>query len=155
MASVYDPVKAHDYYERTKHLQGRKPGAGRQPQGRPKAAQAQKNAQQKVAEIRAKLDRLRALLREKEASERKSKAPEHKNASQKAADAQKDKEYYDKHKQEIKNNRTQAAKSGGGGGKTAADMSADELRSAIRNTVTQLKKAIAAAQQARGGPPHG
>lgn len=30
LAHAYDPVKAHEYYERTKKLKGRKPGSGKQ-----------------------------------------------------------------------------------------------------------------------------
>lgn len=147
----YDPVKAHAYYERTKHLKGRRLGTAPDPPAQHKASQAQiQSAQQKVAAIQGKLDRLRALLREKTASSSSSK-PESKNAAQKAADAKDSKEYYDKHRQEIKNKREKSSSGGGGGAKTAADMDADELRTAIRNTVSQLKTAIANAQRLRGG----
>lgn len=154
--AAYDPQKAHEYYERTKELKGRKKGSSPTPHVQRKvASQAQvKTAEQKVAEIKGKLERLRALLREKVAAS-KSDEPERKNAAQKAADAKKSKEYYDKHKESIKNDREKASKGSGGGssagGKTAADMTADELRTAIRNTVAQLKQAINNAQSLRRG----
>lgn len=156
--AAYDPQKAHDYYERTKHLKGRDKSGGPTPHVQNHLAKkappaAVKSAEQKVTEIKGKLERLRTLLREKIAAEKSSK-PEHKNQAQKAADAKQSKEYYDKHKQQIKNNREKGGSGGGtksSGPKTAADMSADELRSAIRTTVEQLKTAIANAQKLRGG----
>lgn len=153
MPKVYDSQKAHDYYERTKHLKGRKPGAGDKPTGpRPSARQVQA-ANAKVAQIQAKLSRLRDLLHEKQAAARKE--ADHKpTQAEKLKDQQQSKEYYDKHKQSIKNLR----KGSGGGSdkgaskpKTAADMSVDELKTAIRNVVTQLKQAITEARSMRGG----
>lgn len=146
----YDPQKQHEYYERTKQLKGRKKGAGQpdHPKSRASAQQIQ-NAQQKVAEIRGKLDRLRALLREKTAASHKTAKPDEKNHAQKEADKKASREYYDKHKQAIKGDKKKGG--GGGGPKTAADMSADELRTAIRNVATKLKAAIADAQRLKGG----
>lgn len=148
----YDPVKAHDYYERTKQLKGRKPGSPTPHLQNRKASTAQvQTAEQKVKAIKEKIEKLRALLREKVAAA-KSDKPETQNSSQKAAEAKKDAAYYDKNKESIK---AKAKATGGGSSsspaKTADSMSADELRSAISAAVTQLKSAIANAQKLRGG----
>lgn len=149
----YDPQKAHDYYERTKQLKGRHKGPG-QPQHAPPHAQVA-SAQQKVAEIEAKLNRLRELLRAKIADEKKSSAASQKPTQADKLKAAKDSKHYrDTHKQQIKNLRNGSKGSGGSSTsspKTAADMSASELRSAIAKTVVQLKQAISNAQRLRGG----
>lgn len=151
--AAYDPAKAHEYYERTKELKGRKKGPGDKPAGHRPSAQQVQSANAKVAQIQAKLNRLRDLLHEKQASARKE--ADHKpTQAEKLKDQKQSKEYYDKHKQSIKNLRE-----GSGGGskkgtsqpKTAADMSVDELKTAIRNVVNQLKQAISEARSMRGG----
>ena len=149
----YDPQKAHDYYERTKHLKGRHKGSGK-PDNKPSQAQVA-SAQQKVAQIEAKLNHLRELLRAKVADEKKSSSASKKPTQADRNKAAKDSKHYrDTHKQQIKN--LQKGKKNGGGTstsspKTAADMSASELRSAISRTVVQLKQAINNAQRLRGG----
>jgi multidrug resistance efflux pump len=154
----YDATKAHDYYERTKHLKGRKKGQAPTPHVQKHLAKHpnNKSLDQKVTEIRGKLDQLRALLREKKASAHKSataKPDKNKNSVQKAADAQKSRDYYDKHKQSIKADHKKGGSGGGAkpGRKTAKDMSTEELQSEIRSLVGQLKQAIANARQTRGG----
>jgi hypothetical protein len=150
----YDPGKAHDYYERTKHLKGRQKGAGDQPAPH-HASQAQvASAQQKVAAIQAKLGRLRELLHQKIADEKKSGGSKPSTQADKIKERQASKRYRDQHANEIKNDRKAAASKGGGsstGGKTASSMSASELRTAISHTVAQLKSAIQDAQRLRGG----
>lgn len=143
----YDAGKAHEYYERTKHLKGRKKGAGDPPAAPHKANPAKAAAaQQKVAQIEAKLTRLRSLLQSRMKDSGKS------TQADKLKDRQDSKEYRAKHKNEIKNDRAKAArKSGGGGGKSSSSMSTPELKAAIRNTVVQLKQAIADARSLRGG----
>jgi hypothetical protein len=150
----YDPAKAHDYYERTKQLKGRHKGSGVHAREKHSPAQVA-SAQQKVAQIEAKLNHLRELLRAKIADEKKSgKASDKPTQADRTKAAKDSKHYRDTHKQQIKN--LQKGKKNGGGTsssspKTAADMSASELRSAISRTVVQLKQAINNAQRLRGG----
>jgi len=153
--AAYDPGKAHDYYERTKHLKGRHKGAGDHPAPH-HASQAQvASAQQKVAEIEAKLGRLRELLRQKIADEKKSGSNKPSTQADKIKNRQASKRYRDQHAQEIKNDRKAGSGTSKGGstagGKTASSMSASELRTAISHVVTQLKSAIQDAQRLRGG----
>lgn len=156
---VYDAAKAHDYYIRTRKLKGRQKGAERESgstrPGAPKPQTKKKGSKQeiasadaKVAAIRGKLDRLRELLKQKQAASKPSQAAP-KNHQQKEKDQQQSEDYYEKHKQKIKAERGKG--SGGSSKKTAADVGIDELKTTIRNTVVQLKKAIAEARQTRGG----
>lgn len=156
----YDPAKAHDYYMRTRDLKGRHKGSGPSPSQHHSSTPQLSSAQAKVSQIEAKLSRLRELLRQKVADSKKSNGPEKATTADKLKDRQHSKEYYEKHKNEIKNDRAQASrKSGGGssskssssGAKTASSMSESELRDAIRTAVGQLKKAISEAKQLRGG----
>lgn len=153
--AAYDPAKAHDYYERTKDLKGRKKGQGEHPPAN-HASQAQvASAQQKVASIEAKLGRLRELLRQKVADEKKSGGQKPSTQADKIKNRQASKRYRDQHANEIKNDSKAAARKSGGssstGGKTASSMSSSELRTAISHTVAQLKSAIQDAKRLRGG----
>jgi ATP-dependent exoDNAse (exonuclease V) beta subunit len=144
----YDPVKAHQYYEDHKHLKGRRKGQAHPPpqqhHRQPDAA-----AQQKVAQIQAKLARLHELLNKKIASSHASKKDKPKTAADKLKQAQQNKDYYKKHREKIKAAHKKASGTGGGSsGGSYESMSVDELRTAIRRTVVQLKEAIA---KARGG----
>lgn len=154
----YDPQARREYYLRTRELKGREKGAKKDylsavvKRDKPATDKQIDSAQEKVQQIAAKLDRLRALLREKTAAS-KSSSDGKQNHAQKEAAKKDSKEYYDKHKEQIKNNREKGGKGGGSstpsGG--ASSMDADELRSAIRRTVGQLKEAIAKARQLKGG----
>ena len=76
---IYDPVKAHEYYERTKQLTGRKSGQATSSSGRKSssnssssrktiapesAAQKKAKFEAEVASLKSRLENLRALLRE-------------------------------------------------------------------------------------------
>lgn len=151
----YDPAKRRQRYLEERQLKGRRKGRGVD-LARERGGTGQQEAKARVAELSAKVERLRGLLRQKLAAARsKNKADDPKTAGEKLKDRQKSKEYYDKNKQSIKNLR----KGGGGGkksesksgGKSYDDMDVDELKSAIRNAVAQLKDAIAEARTTRGG----
>lgn len=145
----YDPQKAHEYYLRTRELKGRKHGSGQQAPPQQHHKQPDAAAHQKVAQIQAKLARLQELLNKKIASSHASKKDKPKTAAEKLKAAQQNKDYYKKHREKIK--AAHKKDSGTGGGSSAGSyesMSVNELKTAIRRTVVQLKEAIA---QARGG----
>ncbi len=81
-ASLYDPAKAHAYYERTKHLKGRNLGSGRPsgsgPRtvapsgGKPNYYQSHnQSVQAQRAALEARLERLKEVLRAKVAEAKK------------------------------------------------------------------------------------
>lgn len=152
----YDPQKAHEYYIRTRELKGREKGSGPEPSSERKPSSQQvASAQARVAEIQSKLTRLREILREKIASSSSSSSSEKSTTADKLKDRQDSKEYYEKHKNEIKNDRASEARKSGGGGSSsrggAESMTVSELKTAIRNTIVQLKKAISDARRLGGG----
>lgn len=149
----YDPQKAHEYYMLNRELKGRKRGSGLEPSSKRKPSiQQAASAQAKVAEIQSKLTRLRELLQKKIES---SSSSEKSTTADKLKARQDSKQYYEEHKNEIKNDRdSEARKSGGGGAPSKSgseSMSVSELKSAIRNTIVQLKKAISDARRLGGG----
>lgn len=165
IAPGYDPAKAHDYYEKHKHLKGRKTGVIQPPSsGRARVSPAK--AKQKIAlqnsvnNLQAQLGKLEALIQKKEATLRQDKAqarvrarkPKDKpeTAADKAKASRENKKYRDKHKQQLKTKAKQAAgKSGGGSSKTSAtsqkpsDMSIANLKA----LATKVKGQIAVAKQ--------
>lgn len=157
--TAYDPNKRRERYLRDRELKGRRRGTSRELHARVRKTPTQEqinSSQQKIAQIEAKLSRLRELLRAKIADERKESKGS--NKAQQLKDRERSKDYYEKHKNEIKNDRAQEARKSGGGkgsgsssGGGASSMSADELRSAISRTVTALKEAIQDARRLRGG----
>lgn len=166
MASGYTEEERQynkDYYERTKQLKGRQPGKGDDSSGGrsagpsppPNRQAARAAAAARVNALNAKLTQLRAALQAARAKSSKpdpnGKMSEGEAASKKK---QQNKEYYNKHKNEIKNDqKAEARKSGsssGGGSKSSTSStsesstrSVEELESAIRSTLTELKAAIA------------
>jgi hypothetical protein len=168
MAPDYDPVKAHEYYEKHKHLKGRKTGASQQPADRrivrhlPNARHKQKiELQNSIQNLQAKLGKLEDLIKKKEEILKKDKAQAKVRAKKKdkpatAADkakaARESKQYRQKHKQELKTKEKQAAaKSGGGSSKSSgtkshkkpSDMSIADLKA----LATKVKGQIAVAKQ--------
>lgn len=131
----YDPQKAHDYYERTKKLKGRKKGQGdtlKPANGQPKApAHPASNARQKkelavrIQNLEGKLQKLEALIKKKEHAEQSDarKAKAKKNASakeaakpdtaaEKAKKAREGKKYRAKNKTKL-GNKAKTSSSGG------------------------------------------
>jgi hypothetical protein len=138
-------VKAHQYYEKHKHLKGRKrgqvrttgrkPSLNRQVSQTGKAHQIQKGARAKqrkelsdrIQSLSKKLHQLEALIRKKEheahSEDRKSKAKKEraakekdkpKSAAEKAKAARENKQFRDKHKQELKTKAKKAASKSSG-----------------------------------------
>lgn len=161
---VYDPAKAHEYYERTKELKGRgnKHNIPATPNAKVKAAKASKPnaaaARAKVVEIARKLSTLNKALKEandllaqKRKSAQKSRATtkktEKENSDGKSSVSEKNasEKYRDKNKASIA---AKAKSKTSSAPKKPADMSVDELvdrvgkiRSAIKLAKSQLSKA--------------
>lgn len=151
------------YYERNKQLKGREPGKGEptssgvSPVGQkppPNNQAARAAAAQRVKALNAKLTQLRAALAAAKAKAPKKDPNEGKSKGEtEAAKKKANEEYYNKNKNEIKNDRKADARksegSNSGGSKsspstsTAEPRSVEEIESAIRSTLGQLKAAIA------------
>lgn len=177
----YDPQKAHEYYERTKNLKGRKAGQRNRDanvrKGNTRAATPSQSDrdhyQQQVASARAKVARLKAketalagaltkaktALSAKRASERKE---EKKNSDGKttAKERQSAKEYRESHREELKQKEADRRKSGGSsssGSTSVADMSTSDLETRISNlnsALREVRSQISAANQALGQLAH-
>lgn len=128
----YDPTKAHEYYERTKRLTGRRRGVGVESSGRrsfgsdsfsPRKSkiktpeQRRKEIEARVKVLKARLEKLREVLRElvKQAQARSGIDPKDKSAkkavagkskkltaTQKREAAKRSKEYREKNKNDKK-----------------------------------------------------
>lgn len=164
--SKYDPVKAHAYYERTKHLKGRNKGAGNNvvPIGRHHKAVPDKKPshphsvspalQARIQHLEHRLNELRDHLRKLMASKQKkstaSTKPQHQTVADKQKKAAADKKYQQQHKSELAQKRKSASKSGSGGGSSKssgiASMTEAQLRSAIKTTQANLHEAVAKAR---------
>lgn len=129
----YDPVKAHEYYIRTRHLKGRKKGPAKtvtvrshtrnlnRGQGstytvrlssgktitltRQQLVEQQVYAAKRVADIKSRLNELSAKLKQllHEAQKKKAAANKKPTAADKAKAAKKAKQYRQKHKQTLAN----------------------------------------------------
>jgi hypothetical protein len=137
LAHIYDPKKAHDYYERHKHLKGRHHGSGQPPPsnrgpGQQNSARAKQKheLQAHITYLSKKLLELEKLIQIKEAALKRSKARRMPTRRPRATNrrpllrklkAKRDaKKYRQKHHQQLKNKAKQAsAKSGGGSSKKA------------------------------------
>jgi len=106
--SIYDPAKAHQYYERHKHLKGRHRGATQQPAGsartstpastratggRHNLAKARQKAelQARITNLTKKLRQLEDLIKQKEAVLKRDQASAKSNAKKERATKEKDK----------------------------------------------------------------
>jgi hypothetical protein len=164
----YDPVKAHEYYEKHKKLKGRQKGSAEEPSssGRTqqqisqgaKAAQ-RKELQTRIKALSEKLNKLEALIKKREHEEasedRKSKAKKErsakekdkpKSAAEKAEAARDSEKYRDKHKQELKNKDKKDGKSGGGDSKKESKTKKHSV-SELKSLATKVKGQIAVAKQ--------
>jgi len=175
LAPGYDPAKAHDYYEKHKHLKGRQKGSAESPlatigKRAKRLAATSPKAKQKIAlqnsiqNLEAKLGKLEQLIREKEAilkrdqAQAKVKVRKPKDKPQTAADKAKatreNKKYRDKHKQQLKTKAKQATgKSGGGSGGGSSKSSAKSQKPSdmsianLKALATKVKGQIAVAKQ--------
>ena len=167
---AYDPVKAHDYYLRTRKLHPRKKGA--QTQGSPRSSQPPGSARAKqkhelearITGLQKKLSELEQLIQVKEAAlkrsqgsakatAKKERAAKSKNkpktAAEKAKAARENAKYRDKHKQTLKTKAKQANKAGGGKSPKAAGANkARELPIAnLKALATKVRGQLAVAKQ--------
>lgn len=108
----YDPVKAHEYYVRTRHLKGRKKGTsyqvesqyGRQETLTPVQLTEQRAyASHRVSVITNQLSDLNAKLKEALAKQVKTATPKTKTAADKLKTAERSKTYRQEHKQQTDN----------------------------------------------------
>lgn len=161
--SPYDPIKAHQYYLRTRVLKGRKRatsytvklGSGKTVELTAKELTEQKAyAAKRVATILKKLDELNAKLRKAigVAKEKKSKSKQETSkkpsASDKTESARESRKYRDKHKQKIATERKKAVTT-----VTTKSEKKDpvtELEAKIEKIRTSLK-AVIARQRALAG----
>jgi uncharacterized phage infection (PIP) family protein YhgE len=152
----YDPVKAHEYYLRTRQLKGRRAGSSRftvrgtsgqtvELSGRQLAEQrayATKRVNEiknRLSELTTKLHQLRADARKKEAGSKREtkKAP---TAAEKSKAARESKQYREKHQQKLATKR----KGGSGKGSTKSKSKADPIAE-LEDKITQVKGRLVAA----------
>ena len=167
----YDPQKAHDYYERHKHLKGRQPGAAEATLNRigatrlaPKVSrkpisstEAKARAQARVVRLTAKVHSLTKALQEAENALRakRKEAKQNSDGKSTAKEKQAAQKYRDTHKAQIAaKEKKDAAKSGGSstsstssssssGPKSVSEMSESELT----DRISKIKGAIADAKK--------
>lgn len=164
LAPGYDPAKAHDYYEKHKHLKGRHKGST-QPPSVQTSRQSFGKTKQKIAlqnsiqNLEAKLGKLETLIQKKEAILRQDQArakvtarkPKDKpaTAADKAKAARENKKYRDKHKTQLTAKAKRAAgKSGGGSHKSGASQQPSDMSIAnLKALATKVKGQLAVAKQ--------
>lgn len=156
--SPYDPVKAHEYYLRTRQLKGRKKGTSYtvRYQGKTVKLSAKELAEQKayaakrVTAIKEKLAelnvKLKEALREAQKKQAKSKREASKppTAAEKSEAARESKKYRDKHKQELATkSRKAAAESRNKTDKTNKEDPVESIQRIIDKVSSNLKAAVA------------
>jgi hypothetical protein len=163
-ADVYDPVKAHEYYLKTRQLKGRQRGSSDDPRTGKTREQIAKDARahqreelsMRIKSLSAKLAKLEALIKQKEAEARSTKSKstakkeraakekdKPKTAAEKAKEARDAKKYRQQHKQELKSKAKAHDKKSGGGSKKAKPHTVSELRT----LATKVRGQIAIAKQ--------
>lgn len=156
----YDPVKAHEYYMRTRKLKGRKKGSDEEPKsGNDSSAKGSStkgketkskptyspSLQTKIANLKDRLAKLQARLREINQSSSNAKGSKEKTAAEKAESARDSKAYRRKNKAKIA---AQAKKADAKKGPTPiGSMSKTQVQSAIRETKVTLLKTVADARK--------
>ena len=148
----YDPVKAHEYYLRTRKLKGRKTGSTYVVKTRggktrtlteKQLAEQKVNAAKRVSEIKKRLGDLTQELKKRMADAREAEAKSKRGptAAEKSKAAREAKKYRDKNRQKLANKR----KSGGGSKKTTSSTrtdSVDELKQKVTKVKSILKAAV-------------
>jgi hypothetical protein len=139
---LYDPVKAHQYYMRTRQLHPRQRGAAQPTGGRaahqpvrnnPQLQKQRKQAAERVAKLESTLARLQEKL--------KAKMAQPDTAAEKHKKARESKKYRQEHKQELKTKaKKEAAKTSGGS--SGSKSKSDTKKSDGGGSVKELKAAI-------------
>ena len=162
----YDPVKAHEYYIRTRQLKGRKKGSptytvqykGKAIKLSAKQLAAQRAyAAERVNSIKKRLNELASKLREQRSEARQKDAKAKREAkkgptvAEKSEAARESKKYREKHKQELATKSRQSGSSGSKGStkKTKSESASLEDRiSIVRDLLTaavERQRALASA----------
>lgn len=172
---AYDPVKAHEYYIRTRKLKGRKKGTqssligdggrpvtsgGRNSGGRrppPPVSNSEKQAK-RVKRLQGKVDALQGALSKAQAALVKRRAEERKtereNSDGKSTTEEKraSKEYRDKNRAEIANKRKSASGSSGGsssGSSSSSSSSKSVNDMSVEDLETRIIKIRSALSEAK------
>lgn len=154
--TVYDPVKAHEYYMRTRELKGRRKGSprftvrgahgetvelsGRQlAEQRAYAAKRVNDIKTRLSELSSRLTELRSAARTKEAKSKRDakKAP---TAAEKSKAARESKQYREKHQQKLATKRKS-----GSGSKSAKPKSETDSVEALESKIAVVKSRLTAA----------
>lgn len=148
----YDPKKAHDYYEKHKHLKGRKKGvtdilakSGNRvlTANNPKLQKQKADVAARVGVLQKKLALLQTELKkrmsEAKKAGREAKKPD--TAAEKSGKARDAKKYRDKNKQKLKNQ----AKKSGGSSKGSSPKKPKGTTAELKNTIDRVKKNLDAA----------
>lgn len=172
---VYDPAKAHDYYERTKELKGREKGAPKPSStGSPRPSHSAisgnkkaRAAQDRVGRMRANVSKLKSALSEAESalSSKRQEARKTKKESSDDKSTAKEKrasqEYRDKNKASLDNLKKGSSGKKGGSSKSSgnnvSDMSVQDLTARvtkIRGALRVAKRLLSDASQELGQLAH-
>jgi hypothetical protein len=168
LAHLYDPVKAHEYYERTKKLKGRKKGGAEAVKGilgragmskatnlRKQDAIATKKARidQQIRDLSSRLSKLNEELKKRMAEAKKSEVKEKRaareaakpdTAAEKREAAKSSKDWRAKNQQKVKNQAKERASkekssSGGAGGSSGKG---SKPKAGSSSSVEDLKASI-------------
>lgn len=169
-AAEYDPAARRLRYLRERELKGRQLKAqvraansagplgqhgGKEDKQKQKQKQKRELSPKEIAAVKARVSRIRGRLsklhdrlRELEANARKSKAEanEKPSAADKSKSARESKKYREQNKTKIEQKRRQKAAETKS--KSISNMNEEEVRTAIKNTLVTLKKAMAAVKAA-------
>lgn len=160
-AENYDPVKAHEYYIRTRKLKGRKKGSSNKSGGSSSSGSSSSSSsssqsassiatvnrlKSKVSALSSALSEARQVLSEKRAAARKA---EKEDSDGKSTEKEKaaSKKYRDKHKAEIAAKRKKES-SESSGGQSLSSLSVEELVvrvSRIQSALSEAKRQLAEA----------
>jgi hypothetical protein len=153
---IYDPVKAHQYYLRTRKLKGRKKGSAQPPaaglgrKGPDPAVRARKKREllARIANLEDKLQKLEALIKKKETEAKQAakksaddkrkaakEAAKPDTAAEKAKKAREAKQYRAKNQQKIK-----SKDKGGSGGSSKLASKVGSKAEPKTQSVADLKK---------------
>lgn len=166
LGRVYDPVKAHQYYLRTRKLKGRKKGraqpvsdvgagrlvktalaspAGKKPvSNNPQLQRQRQQAAARVSTLRQKLSELNARLKEKMAEAKEAEAKEKKgpSSSEKREAAERSKDWRAKNQQKVKQQEKQRAAKEKNQPETKKSGGGDDSIEGIRTAITKVKGAL-------------
>ena len=156
--SYYDPVKAHEYYLRTRELKGRKPKSASLNSGKKtrnvRQSQPQESRQAvtaRIGRLKSKISKLNSALSEAQAAlvkQRQTAAKTERASSDgktTAKERQASKEYRDKNKEKIKDT---AEKSSSGGSSRSSKSSSTSSSDVSQMSATELADRISRIQGA-------